>query len=163
MAVRPKLDATERVVRAITDAEWDKKNGRISPSLFANSNVSVSRLSVFSLRLLVEIFHRDFDRPTRIVNGVGVIAVGELNRIGQHHKDKPVSLTVEAAPEKNNEAHAEIPERITRGLANKIVDALQKHDAEKSSTQWAGVLGQQFLIWTWRRGEILSKRIRSFS
>jgi hypothetical protein len=40
---------------------------------------------------------------------------------------RAVELTVEPKPEDWNPAHAEIPQHITRGLANKIVSELQLH------------------------------------
>lgn len=63
----------------------------------------------------------------------GEIAIGQLQEIGQTYqsgppeklKPDPVKLTVEEAPEEWNPAHAEIPQNITRGLANKILPALK--------------------------------------
>ena len=49
-----------------------------------------------------------------------------LQNIGR--KQNPaVALTVEPKPSEWNPAHAEIPQRITRGLANKILPELKLH------------------------------------
>jgi len=64
--------------------------------------------------------------PERRLERIGEINVGRLQRIGRDYK-KSIDLTVEAKPEDWNLAHAEIPQRITRGLANQIVNALRLH------------------------------------
>jgi hypothetical protein len=50
-----------------------------------------------------------------------------LRSIGQNHKEAPVKLTVEIDPTEKNPAHAEIPHKITRGLAFKIIKELKLH------------------------------------
>jgi hypothetical protein len=62
--------------------------------------------------------------PERRLERIGEINVGQLQEIGRGYNPS-VYLTVEAKPENWNPAHAEIPQKITRGLANKIVNALQ--------------------------------------
>jgi len=52
--------------------------------------------------------------------------VGHLQQIGRNYKD-PIQLTVEPKPEDWNRAHAEIPQKITKGLSRKIVEALKIH------------------------------------
>jgi len=68
--------------------------------------------------------------PERRLERIGEINVGRLQRIGRDYK-KPIDLIVEAKPEDWNPAHAEIPQRITRGLANQIVNALKLHQSPK--------------------------------
>jgi hypothetical protein len=46
-----------------------------------------------------------------------------------------VELTVEPKPEDWNLAHAEIPQHITRGLANKILPELQLHRPPEAGDQ----------------------------
>jgi hypothetical protein len=64
--------------------------------------------------------------PERRLELIGEINVGHLQEIGRTYA-QPVELTVETKPEDWNPAHAEIPQRITRGLATKIVNALKRH------------------------------------
>jgi len=119
----------EDIVRAIFTDKWDGK--RIAPSLFAGENVSVSRLAVVALAEHWDMFRKHLEKPPeRRLERIGEINVGRLQRIGRDYK-KSIDLTVEAKPEDWNPAHAEIPQRITRGLANQIVNALKLHQSPK--------------------------------
>ncbi|CAN5427324.1 hypothetical protein BH20VER3_BH20VER3_03130 [soil metagenome] len=64
--------------------------------------------------------------PERRLERIGEINVGRLQEIGKHHTPS-IQFTVLPRPEEWNRAHAEIPQKITRGLANKIVPALVIH------------------------------------
>lgn len=131
MNSRPKCPGHEDVVRAIRSADYDEKNRRFSSGLFKGMEVSVSRLTVFSLDRLFFIFHADLDRPEKNpptkVKWAGEIKVSTLESIGQSHEPGPINLTVEADPTERNPAHAVIPQRITTGLAHKINRALRIH------------------------------------
>lgn len=117
----------EDVVRAITAAHWDPEEGRISSSLFKGEHVSVSRLRILPLPVLMDIFNRELVRPPeRSVRGAGEIRVGSLRQIGREFQH-PTQLTVEQDPTPANPAHAEIPQRISKGLSRRIVDALVLH------------------------------------
>src|SRR5436189_1161756 len=119
------IAADEDIVRAIFTDKWDGE--RIAPSLFAGENVSVSRLAVVALAEHWDMFRKHLEKPPeRRLERIGEINVGRLQRIGRNYK-KSIDLTVEAKPEDWNPAHAEIPQRITRGLANQIVNALKLH------------------------------------
>jgi len=59
---------------------------------------------------------------------IAEINVGLLQEIGRSH-NPCVALTVESKPVDWNPAHAEIPQTITRGLANKILPKLKLHPA----------------------------------
>jgi len=119
----------EDIVRAIFTDKWDGE--RIAPSLFAGENVSVSRLAVVVLAEHWDMFRKHLEKPPeRRLERIGEINVGRLQRIGRDYK-KSIDLTVEAKPEDWNPAHAEIPQRITRGLANQIVNALKLHQSPK--------------------------------
>ena len=123
------IAADEDIVRAIFTDEWDGE--RIAPSLFAGENVSVSRLAVVALAEHWDMFRKHLEKPPeRRLERIGEINVGRLQRIGRDYK-KSIDLTVEAKPEDWNPAHAEIPQRITRGLANQIVNALKLHQSPK--------------------------------
>jgi hypothetical protein len=71
----------------------------------------------------------------------GEISVGRLQDIGNGYQvgpadklvDQPTKLTVVEKPEDWNPAHAVIPEKITRGLANKILPALVRHSPPASA------------------------------
>ena len=123
------IAADEDIVRAIFTDKWDGE--RIAPSLFAGENVSVSRLTVVALAEHWDMFRKHLEKPPeRRLERIGEINVGRLQQIGRDYK-KSIDLTVEAKPEDWNPAHAEIPQRITRGLANQIVNALKLHQSPK--------------------------------
>ena len=119
------VEATENIVRAICSDKWDGE--RLSPSLFVGAGTSVSRLAIVPLEEHWDLFRNYVQRPPqRLLELIGEINVGFLQQIGRHNTP-PVELTVEPKPEDWNRAHAEIPEKISRGLANKIVPALRLH------------------------------------
>lgn len=119
------LAAEEEFVRAICTDKWDGM--RAAPSLFTGQDVSVSRLAITPLSEHWDMFRNHLEKPPeRRLERIGEINVGRLQRIGQDYK-KPIGLTVEPKPEDWNPAHAEIPQKITRGLANQIVNALKLH------------------------------------
>ena len=119
------VDSDEDIVRAICTDKWD--GTRAAPSLFKGENVSVSRLAVIPLSEHWEMFRNRLESPPeRQLERVGEINVGRLQEIGGTYKS-PVDLTVDSKPEDWNPAHAEIPQRITRGLANEILKNLKLH------------------------------------
>jgi hypothetical protein len=123
------LDAAENVVRAICSDKWDGE--RLAPSLFVGAGTSVSRLAVVSLEEHWDMFRGYIQKPPqRMLELIGEINVGALQSIGQSHQP-PTALTVEPKPEDWNRAHAEIPEKITRGLANRILPALTLHRPQR--------------------------------
>ena len=134
---RPICPPEENIVRAICSPDhYDPATGRIAPSLFSGSSTtSVSRLKILALEDHWELFRRHVAKPHQCLDLFGEINVGTLQDIGRTYqsgppeklKPQPVELTVEEAPEDWNPAHAEIPQKISRGLANKIVDALSRH------------------------------------
>ena len=119
----------EDIVRGVFTDKWD--GTRIAPSLFAGENVSVSRLAVISLADHWDMFRRYLEKPPeRRLELIGEINVGKLQKLGRDYQ-RPIELTVEPKPEEWNRAHAEIPQKISRGLANKIVNALKRHHPPK--------------------------------
>ncbi len=99
----------------------------MSSSLFKGENISVSRLAVLPLDQLFEIFNRELVKPPeRSVVGAGEINVGRLQQIGREFTH-PLELTVEHDPQPGNPAHAEIPQRISKGLSKRIIDELALH------------------------------------
>ena len=121
MPVAPEED----IVRAICTDKWDGE--RLSPSLFAGEGTSVSRLALIPLVDHWDLFRRCVEQPPeRRLELIGEINVGRLQEIGRAH-NPAIQLTVEPKPEEWNPAHAEIPQRITRGLANKILPELKLH------------------------------------
>jgi hypothetical protein len=116
----------EDIVRAILTEKWDGQ--RTSPSLFRGENVSVSRLALVPLGDHWDIFRTRLENPPeRRLERIGEINVGQLQQIGRDYKD-PIELTVEPKPEDWNRAHAEIPQKITKGLSRRIVNALTLHN-----------------------------------
>jgi hypothetical protein len=126
---RPECGPSENVVRAITTAHFDEVEGRIQSDLFVGPNTSVSRLAVLALSEIFEIFKRELEKHPRRVLMAGEINVGELQEIGSTHVEKPTTITVEEAGEPGNPAHAEIPQKLSRGLSKKIIDRLRRHPA----------------------------------
>jgi len=103
---------------------------RVSSSLFKGENISVSRLEILPIHQLFEIFNRELVKPPeRSVVGAGEINVGRLQQIGREFTH-PLELTVEHDPLPTNPAHAEIPQRISKGLSKRIIDDLVLHRYE---------------------------------
>ena len=125
---RPECPPTENIVRAICTAHWDTEKQRFSSSLFTGPNTSVGRLIILPLNGLFVIFHRELDKlPDSKVLAAGQINVGQLQEIGNSHNE-PKSITVEIAPLHTNPAHAEIPQKLPRSLALKIIKELKIHN-----------------------------------
>ena len=115
----------EDILRAICTDKWDGE--RLSPSLFAGEGTSVSRLALIPLVDHWDLFRRYVEKPPeRRLELIGEVNVGRLQELGRAHHPA-IELTVEPKPEPWNPAHAEIPQRITRGLANKIIGELELH------------------------------------
>jgi len=115
----------EDIARAICTDKWDGE--RLSPSLFVGEGTSVSRLAMIPLVDHWDLFRLYVEQPPeRRLEMIGEINVGRLQEIGRAYAT-PIELTVEPKPEDWNPAHAEIPQKITRGLANKIVPELKLH------------------------------------
>jgi hypothetical protein len=119
------LAPTEDIVRAVCTDKWDGE--RLSPSLFVGANISVSRPAVIPLADHWDLFRQYVQKPPeRWLELIAQINVGHLQKIARSHS-APVALTVEPRPVDWNPAHAEIPQNITRGLANKILPELTLH------------------------------------
>jgi hypothetical protein len=119
------LAPTENIVRAVCTDKWDGE--RLSPSLFVGENISVSRLAVVALSDHWDLFRQYVEQPPeRRLELIAEINVGRLQELGSAHTPA-VALTVEPKPERWNSAHAEIPQKNTRGLANKILPELKVH------------------------------------
>ncbi len=124
------LAALEDIVRAVCTDEWD--GDRLSPSLFTGENTSVNRLDVVPLADHWDLFRQYVEQPPeRRLELIAEINVGRLQEIARA-RNPAVDLTVEAKPEEWNLAHAEIPQNITRGLANKILPELKLHQPPPS-------------------------------
>ena len=117
------LPPEEEIVRALTEAHWDKKENRFSKAAFYSRNLSVSRLKISPLSDLIELFCHNFPALLK----VGQINVGRLQELGRTHTS-PVEIRVIATPRENNPAHAEIPDRMSKSLAKRVVENLQFHD-----------------------------------
>lgn len=125
---RPEVSSEENIVRAIHQAWWDDQANRKDSSIFKGINISVNRLAVLNLDKLFTIFHEQLDSsPNGIIIGAGEINVGHLQKIGREFANNPTELTVVEDPIEGNSAHAEIPQKISRGLARKIIDELLFH------------------------------------
>jgi len=122
------LKRDENIVRAVCSDKFDGM--RLSPSLFAGSNTSVSRLSLISLENHWELFRRHVQKPPhRTLERIAEINVGQLEDVGGNH-NPPTQLSVEEDPLAWNQAHAIIPQKISRGLANAILKKLAVHKSD---------------------------------
>lgn len=121
----------ENIVRAILSSHWDPKHERFSSDLFRGPGISVSRLVILCLEKLFAIFHNELDKPNlsppNIVEWAGEINVGLLQKVGLEHKPNPTNITVIPKPTEPNPAHAEIPQKLSKGLAKSIIKALKIH------------------------------------
>ena len=125
------IAADENIVRAICTDKWD--GTRVARSLFKGRNISVSRLALIPLSEHWDMFRKRLEKPPeRRLELIGEINVGNLQEIGRSYQ-QPIELMVESKPEDWNPAHAEIPQRITPGLANNIVNALKLHHPPSNS------------------------------
>jgi hypothetical protein len=98
--------------------------------LFKGTNTSVSRLAIIALADHWDLFRNNVQKPPeRMLELIGEINVGKLQEIGRTH-EKRVELHVEPDPLDWNPAHAIIPQNISRGLANRIVQALVIHQED---------------------------------
>lgn len=119
------IPVEEDIVRAVCTDRWDGE--RLAPSLFVGQNTSVSRLAIVSLQDHWDLFRQYVeDPPERRLELIAQINVGQLQQIGRS-RTPAQELTVEPKPEPWNPAHAEIPQKITRGLANMILPKLTLH------------------------------------
>jgi hypothetical protein len=119
------LPPQEDIVRAVCTDKWDGQ--RLSPSLFVGQNISASRLAVTSLADHWDLFRQYVQKPPeRRLELIAEINVGRLQEIGRE-QSPAVMLTIEPKPLQWNPAHAEIPQSITRGLANRILPQLKLH------------------------------------
>lgn len=118
MAIEP----TEDIAKAVCLDEFDPLTGTVSASLFKDKGCSVSRLAICSREDTWELFRQRVENPPlRSLQRIGVINVGKLQEIGSAYESNPTSLTVEAVLLEGYLSHAEIPQKITRGLSNEIV------------------------------------------
>lgn len=122
----------EDIVRAIRSSDWDKKHGRYSSNLFRGPATSVSRLKILELRKIFRIFYKELHKPPKHkVLSAGKIRVCTLKNLGNSFTDngKPDQrdITVVGKPTTTNPSHAEILEKLPRGLALKIIEELQIH------------------------------------
>ena len=91
----------------------------------------MSRLAVIPLADHWDMFRMRMENPPeRRLERIGEINVGHLQQIGRDYAHA-IELTVEPKPEDWNPAHAEIPQKITRGLAAEIVSVLKLHSPPK--------------------------------
>jgi len=115
--------AEEDVVRAFARTNGMERGPR--PAFSPGRTSQSAGLQSFRFPNIGTCFRNHLEKPPeRRLERIGEINVGRLQRIGRDYK-KSIDLTVEAKPEDWNLAHAEIPQRITRGLANQIVNALR--------------------------------------
>lgn len=118
----------EDIARAICSNHWDSETKLVSGSLFKGSGTSVSRLVITPLSDTWDLFRREVESPPeRTLERIGTINVKILQTIGRNYEPARTELSIESKPLPGFESHAEIPQKITRGLSNEIIKALQIH------------------------------------
>jgi len=112
---------SEDLVRGIFSEKVDLHEGRIFPSAFIDKDgLSVSRLRIAPLPVSWDVIRRTSKRPPpRKLEFLAKINVGVLQTTGAGY-NFPVSLTVQPIPLDGFPSHAVVPEKISKGLANKI-------------------------------------------
>ena len=127
------IDSSEDIARAICSDKFDPETGEMSSSLFKGARTSVSRLSVCPLEPTWELFRLRVEKPPeRTLQRIGVVNVGNLGEIGRSYAPNPTPLSVEPVPLDGYPSHAEIPQKISRGLAFEIIKNLTIHEASRS-------------------------------
>lgn len=121
---RPLCAPEEDVLRAICSNEWDEAARRPSSSLFRGPSTSLSRLKFGPLEHHWNLFEQYVQKPTRELLYVGEIKIQKMIDLG---KESNAEITVEEDPVHWNPAHAEIPQKLPRGLSLKIIDSLKLH------------------------------------
>jgi hypothetical protein len=115
----------ESIAKAVCSDKYDAATGMVSASLFKGTGSSVSRLAICPLEQTWDLFRQRVEKPPeRELKRIGVINIGRLLEIGLCYEHKPTELTVEPVPLDGYPSHAEIPQKITRGLSNEIVKNL---------------------------------------
>lgn len=133
------LHEDENLVRGLTPPKWDPLLKRVSPSAFADKNISVSRTAILSYEKIVAIFMTDLHKPPDCPLGATITVTPRLVRHAcQSNKDVQIAITVVADPIVNdpdgasdNISHAlirgrdanGIDKKLTRGMANAIIGA----------------------------------------
>ena len=128
-----RLPRIEQVVRAVCSEHYDRESGRVSPSLYAGIETSLSRLSIIPLLgQWAKLAATVQKLPGRRLERIGEIGVGQIEDIAQAYSQNgrptPMSLTVVADPTLRNHAHAVIPEKVTRGMSRGLKEVTTIHD-----------------------------------
>ena len=149
MAKGDEICESEEVVRAAMYPYWDADQGRGTPSAFAATEVSVSRLAICDLEQIISIFKADFDGrvhpdgSSMDIRGFGqgrvASIISQAETPMQNSTELPnVVLTVNEDPISNetgvtnNPSHALIcgwdrenpsqPRKISRGVAKRLLN-----------------------------------------
>ncbi|MAS97242.1 MAG: hypothetical protein CMO55_28965 [Verrucomicrobiales bacterium] len=126
------VSGTEDIARAICSDKWDAETGILSASLFKGAETSVSRLSITPLEDTWTVFRKNVEKPPeRLLDRIGIINVQSLMDIGSNFEANPTRLSVEPDPLDGYPSHAIIPQKISRGLANKILKSLDIREEVK--------------------------------
>jgi hypothetical protein len=128
-----RLSRDEQVVRAVCTEHYDRDSGRVSPSLYEGTNVSLSRLVIIPLVAQWTKLAATVQKlPGRRLEKIGEVGVGQMEDTGmnytQNGRATPIELTVEDDPTPQNPAHAFIPGKITKGLSRALRNVTTIHD-----------------------------------
>ncbi len=128
-----RLPRIEQVVRAVCSEHYDRETGRVSPSLYEGTETSLSRLKIIPLSAQWVKLAATVQRlPGRRLEKIGELGVGQIEDIGRNYlqngKATPIPLTVVDDPTPQNEAHAIVPQKITKGLSRVLKEGTQWHE-----------------------------------
>jgi hypothetical protein len=124
-------DHEEKILRAIVQEWWDASKNRYHTDVFAQKNLSVSRLKISSMDELVEHFYRDIHKPPRrILFKAFEFEIGAFKKESSTYMENNKSIKkkkdfkVFVDPLENNPAHALVCPNISEGLANYLLKNL---------------------------------------
>ena len=135
---RERLANSEEVVVALYEPSWDHTKQRGTNGTFKSPTQSVSRLGIYPIEEIVEIFRKSISAK---IQGYGVISVERIKAIGLSG-DTPIHFEVTADPIQGgdevveNLAHAEIiafdsdkketvRKKVTASACEKLCDAIE--------------------------------------
>ena len=130
---RPFLGNEEELVVALHQPYWDAEKKRGSKSIFSDPRKSASRLSVYPIEKIIEIFIAQIAGGKVRIEAYGVISVDKIKKVGMAGETK-VDFEATEDPVSQNAAHAEIiafdnnrttlRKRVTASVSRKLSDAL---------------------------------------
>jgi hypothetical protein len=117
----------EDIVKGLVSETYDSEAQLLSPSLFKGKGSSYSRLCVYSIEKIINIFLSQLHKPPqKFLKGYAILNVGRIRSVAREYKNPETKLTVELevipVPVPDNDAHAETHPKVPATLAIKIAE-----------------------------------------